>query len=73
MEEKVLKVLKFLMNPPTLYNYLMATLRLLQSFREKEYMVVLDLLDERNYEQYRQLVVLLDLVLLNMGHLEHDK
>ena len=69
MEEKVLEVLKFRMNPPTLYHRLMTMLRLLQNYREKEYMAVPDLLDERSYEQYRNLVALLDLLLLKMDHL----
>lgn len=35
MEERVLTLLKFRMNPPTLYHHLMADLKLLQSFRLK--------------------------------------
>lgn len=47
----------------------MTMLRLLQNYREKEYMAAPDLLDERSYEQYRNLVALLDLLLLKMDHL----
>lgn len=68
MEERVLTVLKFRMNPPTLYHHLMGLLRLIETNHDKN-KAVINLLAESNYQQYRQLVGLLDLLLLKLEHL----
>lgn len=44
MEGTILKAMKYRLNPPTLFHFLTAILKLLQVSKTKDYMVVNDLL-----------------------------